>query len=101
VGLPLCALPTARPARTRRDLGEESPTLPAWSAMDAANPRDLTVPMYYVPRQFADNSKLQAYLAVKTPGVVSLPKRDYNLYQVRNFWEGMYVGNCGPGTTRH
>jgi hypothetical protein len=47
-----------------------------------SNPSVASVAMYYVPRRFEADSKLHAYLALKTPGIVSPLKTDYNLYEV-------------------
>ena len=49
------------------------------------NPSIASVQMYYVPRRFEDNSKLHAYLSLKTPRIVSTLKTDYNLYEVTFF----------------
>jgi len=38
--------------------------------------------IYYVPRRFDKDSKLHVYLAHKCPGIISLRKLDYNLYEV-------------------
>jgi hypothetical protein len=91
---------TARGAKMEGHKRDAASTLQAGSAVETANPSssncrpafapaspsDSTVARYYVPRRFVERSKLQAYLSAKTPGTVSLPKRDYNLYEVTHFF---------------
>ena len=47
--------------------------------------------IYYVPRRFDKDSKLHVYLAHKCPGIISLRKLDYNLYQVKHLSRGLDI----------
>lgn len=43
---------------------------------------DTLVSAYHLPRRFAANSKLHRYLACKCPGLISIRKKEYNLFEV-------------------
>jgi len=68
-------------ATTLMTTSSQAPIAPNPSPQ-VSNPSVASVAMYYVPRRFEADSKLHAYLALKTPGIVSPLKTDYNLYEV-------------------
>jgi hypothetical protein len=68
-------------ATTLMTTSSQAPIAPNPSPQ-VSNPSVASVAMYYVPRRFEADSKLHSYLSLKTPGIVSPLKTDYNLYEV-------------------